>query len=67
MAQIFIPPGLLSESDEYALQRAVDEAVSIKKRNGWISLSRFREIIRRACSWIWNLIEDLVSIWYAIT
>lgn len=67
MAQIPIPPGLLSASDERALQKAVDEAVIVKKRNGWISLSRFKEIIKRACAWIWDLIENLVTLWYAIT
>lgn len=67
MAQIYIPPGLLSASDERALQKAVDQAASEKRRNGWISLSRFKEIIRRACSWIWDIIEGFVSIWYAIT
>lgn len=65
MAQIYIPPGLLSPSDERALGNAVDEAIRTKRRNGWISLSRFKEIIKRACSWIWNIIEDLVSLWYA--
>lgn len=67
MAKVLIPPGLLSESDEWALQKAVDEAVRAKKRNGWISLSRFKDIIRKACSWIWNLIEDFVSLWYTFS
>lgn len=67
MAQIYIPSGLLSPSDERALQKAVDDAVREKKRNGWISLSRFKDIIRKACSWIWDIIEDFVSLWYAFT
>lgn len=67
MAQIYIPSGLLSSSDERVLQKAVDDAVREKKRNGWISLSRFKDIIRRACSWIWDIIEDFVSLWYAFT
>lgn len=67
MAQIPIPPGLLSASDERALQKAVDEAVRVKERNGWISLSRFKDIIKKACTWIWDLIENLVTVWYAIT
>lgn len=67
MAKVPIPPGLLSESDERALQKAVDEAVRVKRRNGWISLSRFKNIIREACTWIWDLIENLVAVWYAIT
>lgn len=67
MAQIYIPSGLLSPSDERALQKAVDDAVREKKRNGWISLSHFKDIIRRACSWIWDIIEDFVSLWYAFT
>lgn len=67
MTQIYIPSGLLNPSDERALQNAVDEAVRTKKRNGWISLSRFKDIIRRACSWIWDIIEDFVSLWYAFT
>lgn len=60
MAKVPIPPGLLSPSDEQALQNAVDEAVRVKKRNGWISLSRFKDIIKKACTWIWDLIENLV-------
>lgn len=67
MAKVPIPPGLLSTSDEQALQSAVDEAVRVKKRNGWISLSRFKDIIKKACTWIWDLIENLVTVWYAIT
>lgn len=67
MAKIYIPSGLLSTSDERALQDAIDEAVRTKKRNGWISLSRFKEIIKKACVWIWDVIEDFVAIWYAIT
>lgn len=67
MAKIYIPPGLLSASDERALQNAIDEAVHTKNRNGWISLSRFKEIIKKACAWIWDVIEDFVTIWYVIT
>ena len=67
MAKVPIPPGLLSPSDEQALQNAGDEAVRVKKRNGWISLSRFKDIIKKACTWIWDLIENLVNVWYAIT
>ena len=67
MAQVYIPPGLLSPSDERALQNAVDQAAREKRRNGWISLSRFKEIIRRACSWIWDIIEGFVSIWYTLS
>lgn len=63
MAKVPIPPGLLSPSDEQALQNAVDEAVRVKKR----SLSRFKDIIKKACTWIWDLIENLVNVWYAIT
>lgn len=66
MAQIVIPPGLLSPKDERALQAAFDEAARTKRLNGWISFSRFKDIIKRACSWIWSLIEDFVAIWYAI-
>ena len=64
MAKVYIPSGLLSPSDERALQDAVDEAVREKKRSGWISLSRFKDIIRRACSWLWDLIEGFVTMWY---
>lgn len=67
MAKVPIPPGLLSPSDERALQNAVDEAVRVKNGNGWISLSRFKDIIKKACTWIWDLIENLVTVWYAIT
>ena len=67
MAQIFIPPGLLSQRDERELQNAVDEAIRVKRCNGWISLSRFKEIIRKACSWIWDLIKDFVSLWYTFS
>lgn len=66
MATLYIPSGLLSPSDERALRSAIDQAAECKRRNGWISLSRFKDIIRSACSWLWETIKDFVAIWYAL-
>lgn len=65
MATLYIPSGLLSSSDERALRSAIDKAVETKRRNGWISLSRFKDILRTACSWLWDTIKDFVAMWYA--
>lgn len=66
MATLHIPSGLLSPSDERAVCSAIDKAVETKKRNGCISLSKFKDIIRSACSWLWDKIKDFVAMWYAL-
>lgn len=64
MATINIPDGLLTDSELRELQKGVNDAVDEKKRTGWMTMSRFMDILKSACRWIWDKISGFFAdIW----
>lgn len=61
MAKIDIPDGLLNQSELNQLQGAVNKAVTEKSRTGVMTMTRFMNIIKDACYWIWNKISGFFS------
>lgn len=61
MAKIDIPDGLLEPSELNQLQSAVNSAVREKQRTGFMTMSRFMDIIKNACQWIWDKISGFFS------
>lgn len=61
MAKIDIPDGLLDDSEVRQLQGAVNKAVDEKRRTGYMTMSRFMDIIKDACRWIWDKISGFFS------
>lgn len=67
MAKIDIPDGLLDPSELNELQGAVNKAVTEKRRTGVMTMSRFMNIIKDACYWIWDKISGFFSdLWNGI-
>lgn len=67
MAYIEIPDGLLSDSEMSTLQEGIRDAVGEKQRTGRMTLSRFIDIIKSVCSYIWDKIKNIISgIWDSI-
>ncbi len=61
MAKIDIPDGLLDSSELIRLQDAVNSAVTEKRHTGVMTMSRFMNIIKNACYWIWDKISGFFS------
>ena len=68
MATINIPDGLLNDDELRQFQKGVDEAVKEKRNTGAMTLSRFMDIIKDVCYWIWEKIKGfLKKIWEGLT
>ena len=61
MATINIPDGLLPADELRELQGGVNEAVKEKTKTGYMTMSRFMNIIKSACGWIWDKISGFFS------
>ena len=61
MAKIEIPDDVLKPEDVKDLQDAVNKAVEEKRRTGVMTMSRFMNIIKEACYWIWDKIKGFFS------
>ena len=64
MAYINIPDDLLSGPEVKELEDGIKEAARVKTQTGNMTLSRFMNIIKSACRWIWDKISGFIeSIW----
>lgn len=67
MAYINIPDDLLKPGEIKDLEDGIRKAANEKGKTGFMNLSRFMNIIKDACSYIWNKISGFISdIWDGI-